>query len=63
MHILINIPSMNYNNYFVTKKFLNNIPYRKLSQDDKQYFKTKTCFSKTCLSNKVLPYLYTARIW
>ena len=51
MSILIHI-------FFVTKKSLNNGPYRKLSMNCKQYFKIrKKLVLIKCLFNKVPPYL------
>ena len=50
-------------NCFVTKKSLNNIPFRKLSLIWKEHSKTRKCFNKTCSFNKVLPNLYIVRIW
>ena len=40
-HILMNILSMNFYNYFVTKRSLNNTPYRKFSLNCKQHSKTR----------------------
>ena len=40
-HILMNILSTNYYNYFVIKKSINNILYGKLSLNYKQHSKTK----------------------
>ena len=45
-------------NFFVTKKSLNNILYRKLSPNCKQHFKErKEHLLIKCLFNKALPYL------
>ena len=41
----MNILSMNYYNYFVTKKSLNNISYRKFLLNSKQN-KKRTCLNK-----------------
>ena len=61
---ILDILSMNFYNYFATKRTLNNTPYRKFSLNCKQHSKTKReHVSIKCLCNKFLTYLYTARIW
>ena len=54
---------MNYYNKLLTKKSLYNVPYRMLLLNYKELSKKRTCFNKICFFKKVLPYLYTARIW
>ena len=54
---------MNYYNKLLTKKSLYNVPYRMLLLNYKELSKKRTCFDKICFFKKVLPYLYTARIW
>ena len=45
LSVLMNILSMNYYKYLVTKKSLKNIPYRKFSLNCKQK-KKRTCLNK-----------------
>ena len=59
-HILMNILSMNFHNYFVTKNSLNNILYRKFSLNFKQHSKTRKESLNEMSFNKIL---YTARIY
>ena len=61
-HILMNILCMNFYNYFVTKRTLNNAPYRKFLLNCKQHSKTKRIFKLNVFLIRFLPYLYTARI-
>ena len=58
--ILMNILSMNFYNYFVTKKSLNNILCRKFSLNCKQHSKTRKESLNEMSFNKIL---YTARIY
>ena len=68
-HILMNILSMNFYNYLVTKRSLNNTPYRKFSltannipkQERNLIYEKKLVLNVFLIS--FLPYLYTARIW
>ena len=53
---------MNFYNYFVTKRSLNNAPYKKFPLKRKQNFKTRKYHVNVFLI-RFLPYLYTARIW
>ena len=62
-HILMNILCMNFYNYFVTKRTLNNAPYRKFLLNCKQHSKTKRIFKLNVFLTSFLPYLYAARIW
>ena len=63
-HILMNILNMNFYNYFVTKRSLNNTPYRKFSLKCKQNSKTrKNMFKLNVFLIRFLQYLYIARIW
>ena len=60
----MSILSMNIYNYFVTKRSLNNTPYRKFSLNYKQYSKTKkNMFKLNFFVISLLPYLFTERIW
>ena len=56
-HILMNILILNFYNYFVTKKSLNNTPSRTFS------LKKRTLFKLNVFLIRFLPYLYTARKW
>ena len=53
---------MNFYNYFVTKRSLNNTLYKEFSLKRKQNFKTRKDHVNVFLI-RFLPYLYTARIW
>ena len=53
---------MNFYNYFVTERFLNNTPYRKFSPKCKQHSKTRKKRELNVFLIRFLPYLYTVRI-
>ena len=64
-HVLTNILITNFCNYFVTKRSLNNTPYRKFSLTCKQHSKTRkelNLFKLNVFLTRFLPYLHTARI-
>ena len=60
----MNILSINFYNYFVTKRSLNNTPYRKISLTaDNIPKQERNMFKLYAFLIRLLPYHYTARIW
>ena len=56
--------SLNFCNYFLTKRSLNKASYRKFSLNCKQHSKTrKNMLKLNVFSIRFSPYLYAARIW
>ena len=61
-HILMNILSMNFHDYFVTKRSRNNAPYRKFSLNCNIPKQEKNIFRLNAFLIRFLLHLYTARI-